>query len=172
MLPLLRREVVEKRQWATDEEMIDYYAIGQSTPGIICTNVATFIGFKLLGIVGAVIATVAVVLPAIIIITCIAMLASTDVVTNLPLLKKALAGINTAVAVLLFSALFDLGKKTIVDVWTALIAVGAFIAMSFLGVSAIWIVFASAALGLIIKLIKEKPNRLEANNRKDKDAEH
>lgn len=158
MLPLLRREVVEKRGWASDEEMIDYYAIGQSTPGIIATNVATFIGFKLLGFLGSLIATLAVVMPSVVVITLIAMLASLDTVKNFTLLKQALSGVNVAVAVLLFSALFDLGKKTILDFFTALIAFVSFIMMSFFSVSAIWIVLTSAILGILIKVLKNKGN--------------
>lgn len=155
MLPLLRREVVEKRKWASDEEMIDYYAIGQSTPGIIATNVATFIGFKLLGFLGAVISTIAVVMPSVIVITLIAMIAALDSVKNIAILQHALQGINVAVAALLFSALLDLSKKTIKDVFTLLIALISFIAMAFFSVSAIWIVLISAGLGVLIKTIKE-----------------
>ncbi len=158
MLPLLQREVVEKKRWATDEEMIDYFAIGQSTPGIIATNVATFIGYKVLGIIGAFIATLAVVLPSLITITLIAILASTEQVQNLAPLQKALNGINVAVAALLFSALFNLGKKTIVDFVTACIAIASFAAMSFFSVSAVWIVLTSAVVGITAKLIREKKN--------------
>lgn len=164
MLPLLRCEVVDKRGWATDEEMIDYYAIGQSTPGIIATNVATFIGFNLLGFFGSIIATVAVVLPSIIIITMIAMLASMESVQSFATLSKALNGINVAVAVLLFSSLIDLGKKTISDIFTLFIAIGSFVAMSFFSVSAIWIVLISAVLGILIKALNKRGENHNANN--------
>ncbi len=52
MLPMIQEEIVDKRGWATDEEILDYYAIGQSTPGIISVNTATFIGYKRKGILG------------------------------------------------------------------------------------------------------------------------
>ena len=68
MLPLIQKEVVEKKQWATDEEVIDYYAIGQSTPGIIAVNTATFIGYKRKGIVGAIAATLGITVPSLIVI--------------------------------------------------------------------------------------------------------
>ncbi|MEL3907827.1 MAG: chromate transporter [Treponemataceae bacterium] len=165
MLPLLRREVVQKRGWATDEEMIDYYAIGQSTPGIIATNVATFIGFNLLGFFGSLIATVAIVLPSITVITLIAMLASMESVKNFTILSKALNGVNVAVAVLLFSSLIDLGKKTISDIFTLFIAIGSFVAMNFFSVSAVWIVLISAGLGILIKLtIKKTEEKHNGNN--------
>ena len=72
MLPMLQKEVVERRGWATNEELMDYYAIGQCTPGIIAVNTATFIGNKTRGVVGGVVATLGVVFPSLVIITIIA----------------------------------------------------------------------------------------------------
>ena len=72
MLPILQRELVEKRGWVTEEEIMDYFAIGQCTPGVIAVNTATFVGIKLRGYPGAVFATVGIVLPSIVIITLIA----------------------------------------------------------------------------------------------------
>ena len=72
MLPILQREVVEKRHWATEEELMDYYAIGQCTPGIIAVNTATFVGQGLAGSIGGIVATLGVVFPSLIIITIIA----------------------------------------------------------------------------------------------------
>ena len=59
MLPMLQKEVVDKKKWASEEELMDYYAIGQCTPGVIAVNTATFIGYKISGISGAVSATLA-----------------------------------------------------------------------------------------------------------------
>lgn len=156
MLPLLRREVVEKRNWATDEEMLDYFAIGQSTPGVIAINVATFTGYKVRGVFGSIIATVAIVLPSLIIITIIAALTSTENVRNIAALQKVLSGINVAVAALLLSALIDLGKKTVVDGVTLCIAIFSFIAMRIFSISAVWIVLCGAIVGIAVKVIKEK----------------
>lgn len=154
MLPILRKEVVEKRNWATDEQMLDYFAIGQSTPGVIATNVATFIGFKLLGFFGALLATCAIVLPSIIIITIIAI--TSHAIKDFAFISKILQGINVAVAVLLFSALIDLSKKTLVDIFTAVIALIAFIGMKVLSISALWIVLFAAVLGIIKKTLQAK----------------
>lgn len=156
MLPLLRREVVEKKQWATDEEMLDYFAIGQSTPGVIAINVATFTGYKVRGVFGSIIATAAIILPSLIIITIIAALTSTENVRNIAALQKVLSGINVAVAALLLSALIDLGKKTVVDGVTLCIAIGSFIAMRIFSISAVWIVLCGAIVGIAVKVIKEK----------------
>ena len=76
MLPIIQKEVVEKRKWATEQEVADYYAIGQCTPGVIAVNTATFIGYKNKGILGGIVATLGVVFPSIIIISIIAMFIS------------------------------------------------------------------------------------------------
>ena len=68
MLPILHREIVEKKGWATEEEMADYYAIGQCTPGIIAVNVATFIGRREAGIIGGITATLGQAFPCLVII--------------------------------------------------------------------------------------------------------
>ena len=72
MLPALQREVVEKRGWATEEEVMDWYAIGQCTPGVIAVNTATFVGQKQKGVLGGIAATLGVVFPSLVIITIIA----------------------------------------------------------------------------------------------------
>ena len=72
MLPIIQKEIVEKRNWASDEEIIDYYAIGQCTPGIIAVNTASFIGYKRKGIIGAIVATIGLVTPSLILISIIA----------------------------------------------------------------------------------------------------
>ena len=72
MLPILDRELIEKRGWATNEELMDYYAVGQCTPGVIAVNTATFLGNKLAGPVGGIIASLGVVFPSVVIITLIA----------------------------------------------------------------------------------------------------
>ena len=69
MLPILQREVVDKKKWATEEELADYYAVGQCTPGIIAVNVATFIGNTEAGILGGIFATLGVVFPSVVIIS-------------------------------------------------------------------------------------------------------
>ena len=72
MLPILQREVVEKKGWATEEELVDYFAIGQCTPGIIAVNTATFIGQKNKGVLGGIISTLGLVFPSLIIISLLA----------------------------------------------------------------------------------------------------
>lgn len=111
MLPILQREVVEKKKWATDEELTDYFAIGQCTPGIIAVNTATFIGHKYKGILGGILATLGVVFPSLIIITIIA--AFLQNFASYPVVAHALAGINAAVVALIAVSVFKLGKSTL-----------------------------------------------------------
>jgi len=152
MLPILERELVTKRKWMTATQMIDWFAIGQCTPGIIAVNVSTFIGYSRRGFVGALTATLGIVAPSIIVITALAgVLSQTD---GIPWMQHALKGINVVVAVLLIDAVTGLGKKTLVDLPTALIAVAAFAAMEIFDVSGVFIVLGAGAIGLVTRRIK------------------
>ncbi len=113
MLPILQREIVENRGWATEEELADYFAIGQCTPGVIAVNTATFIGRKKDGIAGAVAATLGVVFPSLVIISLLA-----GVITafsELAWVKNAFAGIRVCVCMLILQAVMNLWKKSIPD---------------------------------------------------------
>ena len=121
MLPILQREVVENKGWATDEELTDYFAIGQCTPGVIAVNCATFIGKKRRGNVGGVAATLGVVFPSLIIITVLA--GVIEYYSGLAWVKNAFAGIRVCVCVLIFNSVLKLGKKAIIDKFTAVIYV-------------------------------------------------
>ncbi len=111
MLPILQREVVEKKGWATDEELTDYFAIGQCTPGIIAVNTATFIGSKLKGIPGGIFTTLGVVFPSVVIITLIAAFLSNF--ADIPAVQHALAGVNACVVALIASSVIKLGKSSL-----------------------------------------------------------
>ena len=111
MLPILQREVVEKKGWATDEELTDYFAVGQCTPGIIAVNTATFIGYKHRGIPGGVLTTLGVVFPSLVIITAIAAFLSNF--ADIPVVQHALAGINAAVVARIAASVLKLGKSTL-----------------------------------------------------------
>ena len=111
MLPILQREVVEKKGWATDEELTDYFAVGQCTPGIIAVNTATFIGYKHKGVPGGVLTTLGVVFPSLVIITAIAAFLSNF--ADIPVVQHALAGINAAVVALIAASVLKLGRSTL-----------------------------------------------------------
>lgn len=116
MLPILQREVVEKKGWATDEELTDYFAIGQCTPGIIAVNTATFIGHKYKGLYGGILATLGVVFPSVVIISLIAAFLSSF--AEIPLVGHALGGVNACVVALIASSVLKLGKSTVKDAVT------------------------------------------------------
>lgn len=154
MLPMLQREVVEKYKWATNDELLDYYAIGQCTPGVIAVNTATFIGYKLKGIPGAIFATLGVVTPSMIIIGLIAAFISNF--RDLEVVQWAFSGVRAAVVALILSAVIKIGKKSIVDIFTALIFVVVAVLSFVTDLSPVIFVVTAAVCGLIIKISKEK----------------
>ncbi len=119
MLPILQREVVENHQWATEEELADYYAIGQCTPGVIAVNTATFIGYRQAGILGSIFATLGVVFPSVVIITVIAAFLTNF--ADLKVIQYAFEGIRVCVCVLIFNAVQKLWKKSVIDQPTTVI---------------------------------------------------
>ncbi|MCF0238101.1 MAG: chromate transporter, partial [Sphaerochaetaceae bacterium] len=105
MIPLLERQCCTKHKWSSSEEILEYYAVSQCTPGIIAVNVATFIGYKVRGIIGAIVGTLGLVCPSILIITFLANLISMFQ-DNIYVLK-AFSGIRVAVCALLISAVLN-----------------------------------------------------------------
>lgn len=149
MLPILQREVVERQKYATNEEIMDYYAIGQCTPGVIAVNTATFIGQKYGGILGGIIATLGVVFPSLIIITIIAAFISGF--ADMAIVKNAFAGVRVCVCVLIFNAVFKLFKASVKDAFTFAIFAMVFLLMLLTNVSPAVFVVAAAALGILYK---------------------
>ena len=149
MLPILQREVVEKRHWATEEELMDYYAIGQCTPGIIAVNTATFVGQGLAGSIGGIVATLGVVFPSLIIITVIA--AFIQNFAHLSIVQNAFAGIRVCVCVLIFNAVVKLWKKAVVDKPTLVICLLVILGSTLTDLSPIVFVILAAAAGIILK---------------------
>ena len=148
MLPLLEREVVEKHSWATEEELMDYYAVSQCTPGVIAVNVATFIGFKIAGNLGGIVATLGVVTPSLLIIMLIA-----SILTNfadVPAVKSAFAGIRVCVCVLIFNAVMKLWKKAVVDKGSLVLFLVVFLLSVFFKISPVWFVVLCAAAGIVL----------------------
>lgn len=146
MLPIIEKELVIKRNWVTKDTLLDYFAIGQATPGIIAVNVATFLGYSRAGILGAIIATLGVVTPSIIIISIIAKFLSgfSENIT----VKKALAGINVVVAALLTKVLWGFRKKIFSSILAFILFLLAFLGIAFFNVNTILIVVASIFIGL------------------------
>ena len=146
MLPMLQREVVEQNNWATEDEILDYFAIGQCTPGVIAVNTATFVGTKLAGAFGGAVATAAVVLPSLIIITVISTIlqnfASYEVV------QHAFAGIRVAVAVLVVSSVWKLYRKGVKGAFANGIFAASLFIMFLTDISPIWVVLGALLIGI------------------------
>ena len=149
MLPILQREVVENKGWATEEELADWFAIGQCTPGVIAVNTATFAGRKVLGNIGGVVATLGVVFPSLIIISLLAGVITTF--AEVAWVKNAFAGIRVCVCVLIFNAVVKLFKGAVKD-WAAGLIFLAVLAASLLTeLSPVIFVAAAALLGIVIQ---------------------
>ena len=153
MMAMFRTELIEKRSWITDEELLDYYAIGQSTPGIIAINVSTFIGYRQFGILGGIVSTLGMVTPSLVIIMILAKLINS--VDRFPVVQKALNGVNVAVAVLLTKISVDFGKKAITNVFSAVVAVLAFAFVYFFEIKSFYMILASVALGIAVYFVKK-----------------
>ncbi len=149
MIPVLEREFVTDRGWLTSEEMLNFVAISQSTPGVIAVNMATFIGYRRAGFLGALFATLGVITPSVIVITIIATFLSNF--SEYVYVQKALAGINIAVAVILVSAVWNLGKKSVKDMIGLALAVIAFVCVVFFKLNSIWVILFSLIVGIAVK---------------------
>ncbi|MDO4812120.1 MAG: chromate transporter [Eubacteriales bacterium] len=154
MLPMLQREIVENKGWATEEEMADYYAIGQCTPGIIAVNTATFVGNKQKGTLGGIAATLGVVAPSLIIITLLAGII--EYFSALMWVKNAFAGIRVCVCVLIFNSVLKLGKKSVIDRWTLGIFVLVLALSLALDCSPVVFVLIAMLCGLVVRVLLVK----------------
>ncbi|MFQ7298562.1 MAG: chromate transporter [Clostridium sp.] len=149
MLPLIQREIVENKKWSTEKEILYYYAVGQCTPGVIAVNTATFIGYKLRGIIGGIVATLGVIFPSIVIILIIATFLQNF--ADLAIVQSAFAGIRVAVVALIITTVVKLIKSSIKDYLGVIIAIIAFVISAFIGLSPVYVVIAAALTGFISK---------------------
>ncbi len=151
MLPILQKELLENRGWVTDEELMDYYAIGQCMPGIIAVNTATFIGRQRKGVAGGISAAIGVVFPSLVIILILANLITS--VSDLAWVQNAFAGIRACVCVQIFNAVVKLAKKAILDIWTVLIFVAVFLGSILTDLSPILFVVLAAVAGILLHVL-------------------
>lgn len=148
MLPMLQRELIERRHWVTEEEILNYFAIGQCTPGIIAVNTATFVGYKKRKVIGAICATFGIVLPSVIIITVIAAILQNF--AHIPAVQHAFAGIRIAVCALITASVIKLAKSNIKSTAQILIGIAAFLIVGIFGASPVVIVIGASIAGLCL----------------------
>ncbi len=152
MLPILQREISEKKGWATDNELADYYAIGQCTPGIIAVNTATFAGYTQAGVLGGVVATLGLAFPSVVIICVIA--AFLRNFAAIPAVAHAFAGIRACVCALIASSVIKLAKTTVIDWITTVIFLAVLFVSAFFGFSPVLIVVISSLIGLSVRKMR------------------
>lgn len=167
MLPMMQSELIDKKHWITEEELLDYYAVGQSTPGIIAVNVATFVGYKKAGVTGGIVATLGIISPSLIIITALAgVIQSID---QYPNVQKAMSGINVAVCALITDATLNFIKKGVKNFVTLLVLLVSFLLIYYVKVPSYLIVLGAAFLGAITYFVKNKMKKnVEAEAEDDK----
>ena len=149
LLPIIQRELVEKYGYATEEEIADYFAIGQCTPGVIAANVATFVGHKKKGIAGGIAATLGFITPSLIIITLIAAFLTNF--TEIAAINHAFGAIRVCVCVLIINAVISFGKKGVVDKLTLFLCIAVFVIATVTQVSPVWLVISCGVIGAISK---------------------
>ena len=148
MIPILEREIVDRQGWASSEELMDYYAVGQCTPGVIAVNTATFIGYKIAGVPGGIAATLGVVFPSVVIICVIA-----GILTNfadIPAVKSAFKAIRVCVCVLIFNAVLKLWKGAVKDKAGLVLFLIVFLLSLFFDISPVVFVVFCALAGLVL----------------------
>jgi chromate transporter len=154
MIPLIQKEVVDKKGWLTKEEFLDYLAISQSAPGILAINISIFVGEKLKGVKGSVVASLGSALPSFIMILLIAIFFQ-NYEDNLTVIK-IFKGIRPAVVALIAVPFLTLSKSASLNRYTAIIPVISIVLIAFLGVSPIWLILSGAILGLFYHFLSAK----------------
>ena len=152
MLPILKHELIETRKWIDEDTLLNCYAIGQCTPGIIAVNTATYVGYIRQGIAGGVSATMGMISPSILIITIVAMFLTS--VINSPIIQHALMGIRGAVCALMLNTVISLAKKSLVSKEAVAICLVAFLLALFTNISTIIIVVLAGVTGYVIDRYK------------------
>lgn len=148
MLPLLEEEVIRNHAWMTSSEFIDIFAISEMTPGAIAVNAATFLGFRVAGILGAIVSTFAVILPSFIVISLI--FASLSKFKSSKYVGWIFEGIRPIVIGLILAAGITVGKSSFVDVKSVIIALGLFYVVSFKDLNPIFAIIIGGVLGVIL----------------------
>ncbi|MEG2085349.1 MAG: chromate transporter [Clostridia bacterium] len=170
MVCIIEREVVANKKWVTEQDILDMLVIAESTPGVIAVNSATFVGYKVAGVVGGIIATLGVVIPSFIIISLISYFFS--YFKNNVWVAAAFKGIRCAVVILIFNAVAKLSKPIKKTLWTITIAVIAFVLATFFNIDVIFIIIAGGLLGIIVYAIYYSkhpyiaPERIKATTEK------
>ena len=154
---MLKEVVIDKKNWITNDELLEMCAIAESTPGPVAINIATFIGYKQCGVLGGVFATLGIIFPSIVIITILASLINS--ISDFPIVQKALKGINVAVAALLTNITFNFAKKTVNSFFAFVLCFCSFLTVFIFNVQSFYIIISAFLLGIVMYFIKQKNNK-------------
>ena len=154
MLPMIEKEIIDRHHWTNEDEVLNYYAIAQCTPGVIAVNVATFVGYFQSGFWGALVSTLGVITPSIFIISAIAGVLTSF--SDLAVVQHALSGIRIAVCILMSTSILKLFKKGVVDVYTTLIFGAALAAAVLSNLPTVVLVISAGVLGVVFSAVKAK----------------
>lgn len=154
MLPLIQREVAEKRKWIEESTMLDIVAIAESTPGPIAINTATFVGTRAAGFWGAFASTLGTVLPSFLIITCLSYILG-ELLDYEPV-RYAFNGIRAGVIALIVKALWGMAKVCPRNLFSAILCVAAFSVVLFTGVNVLFVILGGALIGLSAAIISKR----------------
>ena len=147
MIPVIEDQAVNKKKWLTQDEMIECIALGQSLPGVIAINTSTYVGYKKAGMLGAIFATLGVILPSFMIIILLAGIITE--VGDMKFVQGMFTGIKACVTGLVFVVTYDLAKRLLPDKFTKILAVLGFLAVAILNINAILVVIVAGVLGAI-----------------------
>lgn len=159
MIPIIQRDIAQKKKWITEEELLDIIAVGESTPGPISVNTATFVGYQTAGVLGAFFATLGLVLPSFIIILLISLLLKEF--SQLKAVQYAYSGIRAGVVALLVKAVISMGKKCPKNAFSIGIVIGAFALCAFTDISAIIIIIGCALCGILMSAINARGGKTQ-----------
>lgn len=148
MLPMLKYELVEKKKWVEEEDLLDYYAVGQCTPGIIAVNVATFVGFKRKGILGGIFSTLGMISPSLIIVSILALFLE-QFMSN-QIIAHAVGGIKVVVCALMLNTVVTMAKKTVKSIIAGVVCVIAFLMAMFTPIPTVLLVVVAGIFGVIL----------------------
>ena len=150
MLPMFEKEVVDKHNWSSTNEIMDYYSISQMTPGVIAVNVATFVGNKERGIIGGIIATLGVISPSIILICLIA--AFMNNIYTYPQVQSLLKGLACGVCALIVPSLIKFFKKSIINLFSFIIFAICIVSIMFFNIPSTFIIITAILFSALINI--------------------
>ena len=158
MIPIIQREVVDKKGWIQEQDFLDVLAISQSAPGILAVNISIFLGYRLKGIKGSIVATLGSALPSFLIILAIAMFFAGY--QDNPTVIKIFKGIRPAVVALIAAPVINMAKKSKLNIYTGGLALATMALIAFLNVSPLYILLVTAIIFIAVTTYNKRRNAL------------